>query len=214
MINKNVPFYSNTPDDTHCYQASLRMVLKYFLPEKDYSWKKLDEFTAKKEGLWTWPTQAHMNLIKMGFDVIDMDYFDNQRFAREGGKYLIEKFGEEVGKKQIERSDLDQEVRLMKEYETFQKHQMKLPTFETVKKALDDGYLVICNVNSYALDNETGYSGHFVVVYGYDDGNLYLHDPGLPGKEARKISFDQFLKAWDYPDKNARNMTGFKYGKN
>lgn len=210
MIKYKVPFYSNTPDNTHCYQAALRMVLKYFLPDKEYSWEELEKFTAKKEGLWTWPTQAHMNLIKMGFDVIDMDDFDSKKFVREGGKYLIEKYGEEVGKKQIIRSDMKQEIKLMKEYETFKKHTMKLPGFEDIKIALRKGYIVICNVNMYALNDKSGYAGHFVVVYGNDDENFYLHDPGLPPSKNRKVSYKQFQKAWDYPDKNARNLTAFK----
>ena len=55
-MNKIVPFYTNTSDDTHCYQAGLKMILKYFIPDKDFSWEELDKFTAKVEDLWTWPT--------------------------------------------------------------------------------------------------------------------------------------------------------------
>lgn len=211
MVSYKVPFYSNTPDNTHCYQAALRMVLKYFLPDREYSWKELEKFTAKKEGLWTWPTQAHMNLINLGFDVIDMDDFDNKRFVKEGGKYLIEKFGEEVGGKQIARSDIEQERRLMKEYEKYKKHKIQFPEFEDIKHVLDEKYLIICNVNMYTLHGKPGYAGHFVVIYGYDENLLYLHDPGLPPTESMKVSYNEFQKAWDYPDKNARNITAFKY---
>lgn len=45
MIIQNVPFYSNTPDDTHCFQAVLKMVLKYFQPEKYYSFEQLDKLS-------------------------------------------------------------------------------------------------------------------------------------------------------------------------
>lgn len=86
---KKVPFYSNTPDDTHCYQAALKMVLKFFLPNKDYSWQELEKLTAKEEGLWTWPTQGLMSLYKMGFKIIDIEDFDIQEFIKVR-KWLIE----------------------------------------------------------------------------------------------------------------------------
>lgn len=54
MVNKNIPFYSNTSDDTHCLQACLKMLLKYFYPNEEYSWEELDKLTGKKEGMWTW----------------------------------------------------------------------------------------------------------------------------------------------------------------
>jgi|SRR5579884_649798 len=214
MTNKNVPFYPNTEDDTHCYQAALKMLLKYFLPEKEYSWEELEKFSAKKEGLSTWPTQAYMNLLKMGFEIIDMDEFDNQRFIKLGESYLIEKFGEEVARWQVQMSDLAQERRLMEEYETYHKHQFKLPEIEDIKKSLDQGFLVMCTVNSEVLNHKSGYIGHIVLIYGYDDKNLYLHDPGLPPIEARKVSYEEFRKAWESPNEGARNMAAFKYDKN
>lgn len=207
---KQVPFYSNTPDDTHCYQAALKMVLKYFLPDKDYSWKDLEKFTAKKEGLWTWPTQSFMNLINLGFDVIDIDDMDNKKFIEEGGQYLINKYGKEVGEKQIERSDIKQEIRLMKKYEKYGKHKIQMPTFKMLEELLDQGYLVVCNINAYKLNDKPGYAGHFVVTYGYRSKNLHLHDPGLPAMENRIVSYEQFKKAWDYPNENARNLMAFR----
>ena len=184
-----------------------------FLTDKEYSWEELEEFSAKKEGLSTWPTQSYMNLIKMGFEVVDIDEFDNKEFIKEGGRYLIKKYGEDVAQWQIKMSDLDQERKLMKEYETYNKHQFKLPNLEDVKKALDEGFLVMCTVNSEVLNNEPGYTGHIVLIYGYDDQNLYLHDPGLPPLESRKISYKEFRKAWESPDEGARNMAAFKYDK-
>lgn len=180
------------------------------MPDTQYSWEELDRFTAKKEGLWTWPTQAHINLLKLGFDVIDMDDLDNERFIKEGGSYLIEKYGEEVGRKQIERSDIEQERKLMKEYEHYNKHIRQLPSIALIAETLDKGFLAICNINAYVLNKKPGYAGHFVVIYGYDDTHLYLHDPGLPAKEGRKVTYEEFLKAWEYPHKNARNLTAFK----
>ncbi len=76
-----VPLFAN-PDHTHCFQASLRMVLKYYMPDRDYTWNELDNLTGKKEGLWTWPLFAMIQLKARGFDVIDIEDFDYNKFSK------------------------------------------------------------------------------------------------------------------------------------
>ncbi len=209
-MKRKIPFYSNTPDDTHCFQAAIKSVLKYFLPEKEFSFKKLEKMSAKKEGLWTWATAMMINLHKMGFDLVDIDTFNIQKFIKNGGEYLIEKYGKEVGNAQIEHSDINQEKRLFRKYLPLHIHKTTLPSVSDIKKLVDHGYLVVCLVNSYALNAEKRYAGHFVVIFDYDANNLYMHDPGLPPRPNRKVNFKQFLKAWEYPDKKARNLTAYK----
>ena len=47
MIIRNVPFFPNTADNTHCLQAVLKMILKYFEPQKDYSFEELNILSDK-----------------------------------------------------------------------------------------------------------------------------------------------------------------------
>ncbi len=211
MKNRIVPFFSNTPDDTHCFQAALKMVLKYFLPEKEFTFDELDKLTAKKEGLWTWATQGILNLHQMGFDIIDIDGFEIEKFIKNGNKYLITKYGEEVGKAQIENSDIDQEREIFKKYLPLKIHKTALPTLTLIKDLINKGYLVVCNVNAYALDKEENYAGHFVVISDYDAKGFLLHDPGLPPYPNRKVSYKNFTRAWEYPIKEAKNLIAFKY---
>ena len=210
MTKYTAPFYPNTPDDTHCYQAALRSVLKYFLPKKEYSWKELEQMTAKKEGLWTWQTKGLISLHKLGFEVIDISGFDIKEFIKTGEKYLQQEYGSEVANEQVTHSDIPQERALYKEFLHYVAYQKKLPTLDDIKTLLNKGFLIICNVNSSALNNRSGYVGHFVVVIGYDDEHLYLHDPGLPPLENRKVSNEQFIKSWEYPIEKAKNLTGLK----
>jgi len=213
-VKLKVPFYSNTPDDTHCFQAVIRMVLKYFLPDQEYSWKQLEKMTAKKKGLWTWPMQGLMNLKKIGFDVVNMEDFDYGRLSKEGNSYLIEKFGKEVGKSQIKHSDIPQERKIAKEFVKVFGSETKLPTITDIKKLLRKGYLVVCNVNFKALDGKSGYSGHSVLLFGFDRENLYLHDPGLPPRKNRKVPIKRFIKAWAYPSTREKNLHAFKIYRN
>lgn len=189
------------------------MVLKYFLPEKNFSWKKLDKITAKKKGFWTWPMQGLINLKKMGFRVINMEDFGYKRFVKEGGRYLIQRFGKEVGEAQIRNSDIPQQRKIAKAFIKIFDAQFKTPIITDIKKLLRDGYLVVCNLNSRILDNKKGYIGHFVLVFGFDKNNLYLHDPGLPLRKNRQVSIRKFIKAWAYPSEREKNLIAFKLDK-
>lgn len=211
MIKHNVPFYPNTLDDTHCFQAAIRSVLKYFLPDKEYTWVELEIMTAKKEDLWTWPTQGLITLHRLGFEIIDMSGFDVETFIETGEDYLLSEYGKEFANEQIKHSDIDQERLFYRESIPNIKYQKTLPTIEDLKALLEKGYLIICNVNSKALNNQLGYVGHFVVLIGYDKDHLYLHDPGLPPLENRKVLYAEFKKAWAYPNEKAKNLTGLKY---
>lgn len=207
---KKVPFYANTKDNTHCYQAALRSVLGYFLPSKKYTFRELDKFTAKRKGKWTWPTQALLNFKKMGFNVKRKSTFDYAKFSKQGGEYLIEKYGEEKGNAQIKNSDIKQEMRLAKKYVENFGNKIQLPKLSELKTLLKRGYLIGVNVNYYPLYNKKGYAGHFVVIFDIDDKYVYLHDSGLPPNSNAKIPRKNFIKAWEYPDKDSRNYQAFK----
>lgn len=207
-----IPFYPNTPDDTHCYQAALKMVLQHFLPNRNFSYEQLDEITAHLPGLSTWPTKGMLELRKLGFDIVVIEGFDPEAFVKRGGDYLTEQYGSEVGDWAINNSDIPQEQELYSEFIKHKLHQIRLPEISEIKSYIEKGYLVICNVNSSALNEKTGYVGHSVVIFDYDNAGLTLHDPGLPPLENRKISNDLFMKAWAYPSEVSKNLMAFKLG--
>lgn len=209
MIRFNVPFYPN-PDETHCLQSSLRSVLKYFVPEREYSWRELEEFTAKKKDMWTWPIQSMIKLKKMGFEVVDMEDFDYESFSKEGKNYLISKFGKKVGEIQAENSDLKQEMRFAMEFIKLFGNKFELPETDDIKEFIRKGYLVLCNVNSNIIFREEGYSGHFIVVTGYDDKGFFVNDSGYIKGKNKKVSYKLFRKAWAYPDIKAQNLIAVK----
>lgn len=209
-LEREVSFYSNTPDNTHCFQAALRMVMGYFWPDREYSWEELDSITAKVEGLWTWPMAGLLWLQERGFEISVVETFDYKAFIERGGQYLIEEYGEEYGNAQIEHSDIEQERRLATEFIEKVAVEKRTPTLEDIKDFLSKGYLVICNVNSRVLKEEPGYVGHSVLVIGFNDNRFYLHDPGVPAFENRAVEFSVFERAWAYPNDKAKNITAFR----
>lgn len=210
MVNYNVPFYPNTDDDLHCFQAALRMVLKYFLPDREFTWEELDKLTAKVEGLGTWPMAGLLWMRNEGFEIKNIEPFDYGQFIREPEQYLLDIYGKEVGKWQIEYSELGQEVEFAKRFVQEIEHEIRIPELKEIRLFLDGGYLVMCNVNSIRLNNEKGYAGHFVIVKGHRDNTFILHDPGLPPVENRECDLETFEQAWAYPDEKAKNIMAFK----
>lgn len=209
---KKVPFYANTPDDTHCLQASLKMVLKYFLPDKDYSWKQLEKMTAKAPGKATWPQKMLLSLNDMGFETVMIEAFDGKAFIKDGGKYLQRTFGKQTADWQIANSDIAGEQKLYSQLlNTDAKIENRIPVLGDIKKYLKAGYLVICVVNSKRLNHKRGYAGHFVVVLAIGSSNIIIHDPGLPATENRVEPIDNFEAAWANPNDHAKSLIAIKY---
>lgn len=210
MVDLEIPFFPNTSDNTHCFQAGVKMILKYFKPESNFSWPKLDRLTAKKKGLWTWPIAAMIWFSKNGFEVKDIEVFDYEKFAKQGEKYLIEFYGPEVARVQVKHSFLPQETKLASKLSDSVVVENRLPEIRDIKSLLDDGFAVFANVNSQKLVKKPGYSGHFVVIKGYNKTKLIVHDPGLPGRPNLEVEEKLFTKAWAFPNSKAKNLTAVR----
>ena len=209
--NKKIPFYSNTKDNTHCYQAVYKMILKYYFPRSSYTWKQLDKITAKTKGLWTWPMAGLLWMVKKHFEIIVIEPFDYKHFIKSGGNYLLKEYGKKVGESQIKHSDIKKEIKNAKKFVKNIKIEKRIPNQTDLKKLIKKDYLIICNVNSRKLNKKKGYAGHFVLLKGLTKNNYILHDPGLPPYEDRKVKFDLFNRAWAYPNKNAKGIMAVKF---
>lgn len=202
----NVPFYANTPDDTHCFQAALRSVLGYFQPDTSFTWEELDVLTGKKPGMWTWAMTGLLWLQEQGYTVKNIEEFDYEDFAARGKVYLAEAYGADIAEQQAAHAVLADEQKTAREFTKRIHHENRLPTFEEAQQLIDQNFVLIANVNSRALNNRAGFVGHYAVIIGYDDADLILHDPGLPPMERRRVSREQFLLGWDSPDEHRRNI--------
>lgn len=209
-VNYDVPFYSNTPDDTHCVQAAFKMAAEYYRPDLVLSFEKWDEITNKKKDGWTWTMSGLLWLKGNGFDVEDIEPFDYREFIRSGKEYLRELFGDDVADIQEKMSDVHQEQEISKEFIKVIHVEERRPTFEDVRAFLDSGYLVMMNVNARTLNGRDGYAGHFIVVKGYGSQGLFFHDPGLPAIENRHVDYGYFMKAWAFPNENALNLIAIR----
>jgi hypothetical protein len=195
--DQDVPFIAN-PDATHCYQAALKMVLQRFRPAHDQSWTALDRITGKVDGFGTWPFAGLTWLQGQGLDLTSVELMDNGRFAAEGRPYLAEFRGQEFASVDagLDLTHVQAEAAIFVEKV---RSEVRVPTIDDIRRAVADGCLVMCHVNSKNLNGREGYTGHFVIVKGFDEHGLILHDPGPPSEANRKVSLDAFERAWGYP---------------
>ena len=120
--------------------------MKYFFPEKDFTWEELDKISDKPKDKWTWICAALVELKKMGLIVKNYSNFDYSLFAIDGYDYLRKKYTKEVAERQIEMGDIKSEMENAKEmlkegiYE-----KMDFP-FETVVNWFNEGYVILMNL--------------------------------------------------------------------
>lgn len=204
---QQIPFYGNTADNTHCFQAGMKMLLGYYFPKEDFSWESLEELTGKKDGKWTWPMKGWLYLAERGLDITYYGTFDYEKFAQSPEEYLFSRTSKEVATAQIRNSDILYEASVAKELVQKINQEKRIPAIVDISNYIADGYLVFCNVNYYPLYGKEGYSGHFVLIYGIDEEYVYLHDPGLPPNPSAKIPLKNFIAAWEYSGVENKGLT-------
>ncbi len=207
-----ITFYSNTPDDTHCFQAAFRSVLDVLVPDGDFSHDELDEITHKLPGMWTWPTASLLWMKSRGFKAKIIETFDSNRFAEIGEKYLAEEHGKEIAKEQVKFSDIDSEQSLMKKLVESDLQDVRVPSIYDIDTLIQHGYFVVCTVNSRVFDDTEGYTGHAVLIKEVDieNNSIKFNDPGLPPIENRETTIKLFEKAWGYGGDKMKSLIAFK----
>ena len=71
-------------------------------------------------------------------------------------------------------------------------------TLDDLKKSIEEGIPVIVGAQAWKEENqswETDDSGHYMVVIGVDNKNVYLEDPSILGSRGY-IPRDEFIKRW------------------
>lgn len=196
-----VPFVSNTPDDTHCLQAAYMSIVRYFELDFFMPMNEWSTVTGYEDGLGAWANAGLVWFKERGYDVKHYELFDFQKFIDNPKDYMIEVHGEEAGKWGIEHTNVPAEVERMKLLMESHIIEKRRPSIEDIKVFIDGGYLVRVTVNCGTLDGTSEYVGHAVVVTGYNDMYIQFHDPGSPPIPNRQVTFEGFEAAWSDQEK-------------
>lgn len=193
----NIPFYKNAKDGSHCVQACLKSILKFYFPDKNYSFRYLDKQTNHQNNTVTWDSAMLLFLSKLNFEIIYITNFDYQKFAEKGEKYLESFWTDEVYQYQKQYSNFEKEQKLAKKLIKNKdirilKRSAKLSDLKTL---FSKGYLIMIPINPFILENKKWFGNHMVLITGITKQFIYFHDSGLPPYKNRKTTLEKFWKA-------------------
>jgi len=201
MNQINVPFVSNTADDTHCLQAAYMIIAKHFDQTFSIDMGEWSELTGYEEDLGTWANAGLVWFKEHGYDVFHYELFDFEEFIKRPKGYLIEVHGKDAGIWGYNHTNVPVEIERMKKLIASGISERRRPTMDDIKRFIDDGYLVRVTVNCGTLNRDRKYVGHAVVVIDYDETHIHFHDPGLPPIPNRRVTFEEFEAAWSDQEK-------------
>lgn len=202
-----IEFFANSITGRHCYQACLKMVVNHF-DNRCLDFQDLELITCNHTG-WTWPTAGMIWLLMNGYEIKLIEDFEYDRFALQGIDYLTERYGAEVVHELAANSDINKERKIASIFPVqYQTHAVPAPA--DIYALLQDGWVVIVNVNANALYDKFGYVGHFVIVCDVTAESVIIHDSGLPPKPYQPIAINKFMSAWGYPSPRDANILAIK----
>lgn len=214
-LKLNIPFFES-PDNNHCLQACLKMVLKHLMPEKEFSYSDLNKISKHIPDKWTWQGASLLYLTDLCFQVVNIENLNYKLFAKKGGEYLKTIWAPEVFEAQSKFSDLEQEQIIAQKLIINEKIKLinKDISLDDIINLINNDYIVMVSINPYVIRKEKGYSSHMVVINGIDDNHMVWHDPGPSGEKNKRTTISLFEKAITKPAKEDGNIIGIKNSKN
>jgi len=189
---KSIPFFENSADNIHCLQACVKSLLAHYFPEKGFSDQEIDKETLQTGG-FSWLPPSVVFLDNLGLDVKLYSKFDYGEFAENGEEFL--KATWDANRFATEKSSgaLDNILLIQKAAQEMRDRDL----WSASPLANDELRLELESGNTFAiaktvyewLDNQyVNGTPHFIlIIKEYGAGTWRIHDPGIPGKQDRKV---------------------------
>ncbi len=181
-----VPFYKSEKD-TDCGPLALRMALAYL--GEEHTFKEISEEERQIDTGLVWSIGIARAAKKLGFktkfisttnfnpEEDDIEYY--KKYSHDKAKIILKELSDEIKEMQIEVQEKNMSLKKLLNY-------------------VSKDSIPIALVNWFVIAGKDGFSGHFLTITGYDDENVYVHNPGIVSPMAYlPIKRDLFLKAWE-----------------
>ncbi len=180
----NVPFY-RSEKDIDCGPIALKMALEYL--GEEHSMEEISILEKRLKSGLVWSTGIALASEKLGFPARfisisnfipeDIEYY--KKYADDKSKLILKEIQDELknlGAKMEERNIALSEL----------------------LNYVSENSVPIVLLDWHVISGKEGYQGHYVPVTGYDDENVYVHNPGIANAMAfMPIKREVFLKAWE-----------------
>lgn len=181
-----VPFYKSEKD-TDCGPLSLKMSLEYL--GKVYSFEQISKEERQIDTGLVWSAGIARASKQFGFltkfistsnfshEESDIEYY--KKYSNNTAKIVLKEIFDEIRKVGVE----------------IQERNMLL---DELLSYVSSNSIPIVLVNWNAIVGKEGFSGHFFPITGYDEENVYVHNPGIvSAMPYLPIKRSLFLHAWE-----------------
>ena len=180
-----VPFYKSL-HDTDCGPLALKMALSYF--GKDYSFEEISKQERQLKSGLVWSTGIARAAKKLGFRT---KIISTTNFSHEEDISYYKKYSDDLGRRVL--AELSSEIKKI----GVEIEEKNLPLNELLKYVSKDSIPIVL-VNWFTISGREGFSGHFLIITGYDKENVYVHNPGIANAQAYLlIKKEIFEQAWE-----------------
>jgi hypothetical protein len=182
-----IPFIKSEKDN-ECGQRVLQMVLAHF--GEEHSIEEVGKLERTLPSGLTWTAGIAVAAKKLGFPVkmISTTNFSHNDDEIEFYKKNSNDEGQRVLFELIEESKVLRVEIIERDM-----------SIEELENLLSNDSIPIVLVNWFCLAEQEGYHGHFLVLSGFDEEYIYVHNPGIASAQAfLPIKKESFVKAWEY----------------
>lgn len=204
-----IPYFEDLLEKPYCLQACMRMVLKYYFPERDYSFEEINRMIGIESRLiWLSAMEAVVIFDDLGLDATCYSTMDSEEYIDKGEQYVKENYDD--WENILGHIDVEIELKFTRTALERGLSKRKELTFKDVEKFFGKNYILIILLNVNELKGKEGYLGHFVVLTDITDEYVQFHDP-TEGPD-RKVPREDFIRAWydDDTDRGALVVYGLK----
>lgn len=173
------------------------MVFKHYL-NKDYTWNEIDRIGKATPGKGMWNVPFDVALAREGVRIRNIERTDFEALYRDGEQYLRTAYGPQNAEYYIKRSNVLDIREDIPKFLRLIPHESRPAGIEETLQYLIDGTLIAAEINAGALNGTGKFNLHMVLLYGFENGSILLHDPGLPPQPNRKITVSEFGTSFAY----------------
>ncbi|MDE1827980.1 MAG: peptidase C39 family protein [Candidatus Micrarchaeota archaeon] len=194
-----IPFKIAYGDSNACYPAAMQSALAYFCPDKEYTLEFLDKTLKRSKNKWTFTTQLAAALYELGLEI--KYYSIDSLSTTESREALIQFFKDvhkENWKKYLDLVDIDSVVESTQKCMRYNLFENKKLEIKDLEEYMEKGFAVMVLIDHAVLmKKDVGYTGHFVILTGFDQKNFYYHENFEKNAQANKSAGkEDFFAAW------------------
>lgn len=191
----------------YCVLAVYRSLYDYFFDEK-LSFEELEKMARAEKGKAVWHLLLDIELAKRGIEIVTVEKTDYQKLFEGKEVYIKSLYNKQTVEYYLTKSNVVKLFDVIPQYLKLVSNIKRQPTTRDVDNFLNKGCIIGAEINSRILNKRPGFALHYVLIHKKVGDSYFMHDPGLPPVENRKVSKSDLEKSF------ANEVTGFKIRQN